>query len=425
MNIESNDWLGVVPKTWQAKSLKWESVVMRGASPRPIDDPKYFDEDGDYAWVRISDVSAAGMYLETTEQRLSDLGASLSVKLDPGSLFLSIAGSVGKPCITRIKACIHDGFVYFPGWNGEPKFLYYVFASEEPYRGLGKLGTQLNLNTDTVGSIKIGVPPLAEQCRIAAYLDAETAQMDALVAEKEQMLKLLEEKRAAQISHAVTRGLNPRSPLKPSALPWLGDIPKHWEVRRLKWHFREIDDRSETGEEELLSLRMERGLVPHNDVSQKPIKDEEIIGYKRVRTGQLVINRMRSSMGLIAVSPQDGLVSPDYAVFDMTGETDASYYLELFKTPLVGSVFRSASRGMGTGSQGFLRLYSENFLALHFPVPPLEEQRAIVAHLSAERERTAGLEAALRDSIQLLQERRRALITAAVTGQIAIPELSA
>ncbi|WP_457572810.1 restriction endonuclease subunit S [Desulfolithobacter sp.] len=119
------DWLGAVPEHWEVKSIKRLTIVQRGASPRPIDNEIYFDENGEYSWVRISDVTSAGMYLTSTTQRLSELGKSLSVPLEPGTLFLSIAGSVGKPCITKIKCCIHDGFVYFPHWRGEARFLYY------------------------------------------------------------------------------------------------------------------------------------------------------------------------------------------------------------------------------------------------------------------------------------------------------------
>ncbi len=198
------DWLAEIPTHWTVKAIKRESPVLRGASPRPIDDDRYFDDDGEYAWVRISDVTAAGMYLNTTEQRVSVLGSSLSVKLQPGTLFLSIAATVGKPCITRIKCCIHDGFVYFPFWKGDPKFLFYVFASGEPYRGLGKLGTQLNLNTDTVGSIKVAIPPRHEQSAIATFLDAETAKLDALVTKVETAVERLQEYRTALVTGAVT-----------------------------------------------------------------------------------------------------------------------------------------------------------------------------------------------------------------------------
>jgi type I restriction enzyme S subunit len=204
------DWLGDIPKHWEARAIKWESPVKRGASPRPIDDEKFFDDEGEYAWVRIADVTTAGSYLETTEQRMSPLGSSLSVKLKPGALFLSIAGTVGKPCITKIKCCIHDGFVYFPHWKGDTKFLFYIFASGEPYKGLGKMGTQLNLNTDTVGSIKIGFPPLPEQAAIAAYLDKETAKLDALVGKVEETVERLQEYRTALITAAVTGKIDVR-----------------------------------------------------------------------------------------------------------------------------------------------------------------------------------------------------------------------
>lgn len=204
------DWLGPVPARWSIKAIKWETPVQRGASPRPIDDPSYFDDEGEYAWVRISDVTAAGMYLNDTEQRLSDLGSSLSVKMQPGSLFLSIAGTVGKPCIANIKCCIHDGFVYFPRWKGDSRFLFYVFASGEPYKGLGKMGTQLNLNTDTVGSIVIGIPDAVEQKLIADYLDRTTAELDSITAAVEAAMDRLAEYRQALITSAVTGKIDVR-----------------------------------------------------------------------------------------------------------------------------------------------------------------------------------------------------------------------
>lgn len=105
------DWLGDIPTRWAVRKVKRLCLVRRGASPRPIDDPIYFDDDGEYAWVRITDVTASERYLERTTQRLSLLGKSKSVALEPGDLFVSIAASVGKPVITKIKCCIHDGFV--------------------------------------------------------------------------------------------------------------------------------------------------------------------------------------------------------------------------------------------------------------------------------------------------------------------------
>ena len=154
------EWLGEIPATWKREKIKHVSIVKRGASPRPIDDPIYFDENGEYSWVRISDVTASNRYLIETEQTLSNLGASLSVKLGPGNIFVSIAATIGKPIITKIKCCIHDGFVYFPMLKESVDFFHYLFSSSGIYKGLGKWGTQLNLNTETFGNITAPIPEI-------------------------------------------------------------------------------------------------------------------------------------------------------------------------------------------------------------------------------------------------------------------------
>ncbi|QKI82796.1 restriction endonuclease subunit S [Kroppenstedtia eburnea] len=208
------EWLGEVPEHWKVLKIKWLSKVKRGASPRPIEDPIYFDNNGEYAWVRIADVTSSNMYLKKTSQTLSELGASLSVKLPPGKLFLSIAGSVGKPCISGIKCCIHDGFVYFPDLQENEKFFYYVFASGAPYGGLGKLGTQLNLNTDIVGDIYTGVPEIKEQLEIVKYLDNQTSKIDTLISKLQIQITKIKEYRQALISSAVTGKIDVRDEVR-------------------------------------------------------------------------------------------------------------------------------------------------------------------------------------------------------------------
>lgn len=204
------EWLGEVPEHWDVTYIKHLSVVKRGASPRPIDDPRYFDESGDYAWVRIADVSRAGMYLTATTQRLSNLGSSLSVKLEADELFVSIAGTVGKPCITVSRACIHDGFVYFPELKINNKYLYYIFEAGEAYLGLGKMGTQLNLNTETVGGIKIGLPPSSEIENIVFFIEKSNEKYDFLINKADEFIKLMQERRTALISAAVTGKIDVR-----------------------------------------------------------------------------------------------------------------------------------------------------------------------------------------------------------------------
>ncbi|WP_198389323.1 restriction endonuclease subunit S [Roseovarius faecimaris] len=216
------EWLGLVPDHWQVSSIKWLSPVLRGASPRPIQDPKYFDDDGEYAWVRIADVSASNGFLAETPQRLSELGSSLSVKLEPGALFVSIAGSVGKPCITSIRACIHDGFVYFPRLQIPEMWLFRVFEAGICYGGLGKFGTQLNLNTETIGAIKVGMPPSNELREILDFLETALLSVDALISEAEKAIALLQERRSALISAAVTGKIDVR-----------GEVPETTEAAYL------------------------------------------------------------------------------------------------------------------------------------------------------------------------------------------------
>jgi len=205
------DWIGEIPSGWILVSIKRLCSIKRGSSPRPIDNPDYFDVNGEFSWVRIADVSSSERYLENTKQQLSELGSSLSTKRYPGDLFLSIAGTVGKPIITKIKCCIHDGFVWFDGLSINQEFLYYVFSVGQCFKGLGKMGTQLNLNTDTVGLVKIPLMDIQEQQEIVDYLDKETSKIDKLVDIESKRIILLKEYRQTLISEVVTGKVDVRN----------------------------------------------------------------------------------------------------------------------------------------------------------------------------------------------------------------------
>ena len=204
------EWLGEVPEHWEVRRIKSLTAVKRGASPRPIDDSKYFSNNGEYAWVRIADVTASNHFLETTTQKLSKLGQSLSVQLQPGALFMSIAGSVGKPMITKIKCCIHDGFVYFPSLVSEQAFMYQILSTSSPFVGLGKFATQLNLNTDTVGGIHVPYPPISERRQITAFLEDSSAKFDKAISQAHHQIDLMNEYRTRLIADVVTGQLDVR-----------------------------------------------------------------------------------------------------------------------------------------------------------------------------------------------------------------------
>jgi type I restriction enzyme, S subunit len=412
------EWLGEVPKHWNVISIKGLSPVKRGASPRPIDDPRYFDDDGEFAWVRIADVSACDGLLSSTTQRLSQVGSSLSVKIAPGDLFVSIAGTVGKPCISEMKACIHDGFVYFPALKINPKFLYRIFEAETCYGGLGKWGTQLNLNTDTIGSIRIALPPTDELSGVLEFLDRETAKIDELVAEQQQLMALLKEKRQAVISHAVTKGLNPQAPMKTSGVEWLGDVPEHWEVGRMANAFREVN---EVGYKDLpiLSVSIHHGVsdkeMDDDELDRKVTRSEDRTKYKRVVPNDLVYNMMRAWQGGFGTVAVEGMVSPAYVVARPEIDVCTAYVEHLLRTPKAIEQMRRYSKGV---TDFRLRLYWDEFKNLAVVTPPRTEATAICQKINSMDAGFKTLTNTCEESIRLLQERRTALISAAVTGRI-------
>jgi type I restriction enzyme, S subunit len=341
-----------------------------------------------------------------------------------GDILFSVRAPVGELNVANTETGIGRGLcAIHPSTSLDTRFAWWaLYEARHQLNYVSTGSTYEAVSAEDVANLLIVQMPTHKQSTIADYLDREMVRLDALVTTKERLLELLAEKRRGLITYAVTRGLHSDAPLQNSGIDWLGAIPVHWELKRAKWLFQERDERSTTGEEVLLSLRMERGLIPHNEVSEKLTRSEELIGYKKVATNEIVVNRMRAASGLIAVSPQDGLVSPDYAVFKCASEVDQHYFTYLFKTELLQAIFRSESTGLGTGASGFLRLYSDSFLSLWFPYPPFHEQRAIVDHIVTATAKLDALRSATERTIALLKERRAALITLAVTGQLNLQE---
>ncbi len=178
---------------WEVKKLGQLARIQRGASPRPIDSPVWFDENSSVGWVRISDVTKSGMHLFETTQRLSTLGIQNSRPVERGNLIMSICATVGRPIITGIDTCIHDGFVVFDDLQAARQFIYYVLKSiEGNWSRHGQTGSQMNLNTELIKRTEILLPPTTdEQTAIATVLsdmDAEIAALEAR-SDKTRLLK--------------------------------------------------------------------------------------------------------------------------------------------------------------------------------------------------------------------------------------------
>ena len=166
---------------WEVKKLGDIARIQRGASPRPIESPVWFDENSSIGWVRISDVTRSGMLLRETTQRLSMLGVQHSRPVARGGLIMSICATVGRPVITEIDVCIHDGFVVFDDLHAEKLFVYYVLKWIEPnWSKHGQTGSQMNLNTGLITGTRIPLPPIPEQTAIAEVLSEMDAELSAL-----------------------------------------------------------------------------------------------------------------------------------------------------------------------------------------------------------------------------------------------------
>jgi type I restriction enzyme S subunit len=315
--------------------------------------PETTDPDFELAYIDIGNVDSRGTVHDIVKYRFKDAPSRARRIVRAGDVIISTVRTYLQ-AIAPIEdpppnLIVSTGFaVVHPSSSLDPSFCKYAlrdsrFLWEVESRSAGV--SYPAINASDLGDIRITTPPSDSQSTIGNYLDRETIRIDNLIAEKERMLALLEEKRATLIGSVVTRGLDPTTPMKPSGQEWLGDVPLQWGMPRAKSLFREVDVRSETGEEILLSLRMGKGLVPHRDVSIKALESSDVVGFKKVEPGQMVINRMRAASGLIAVATEPGLVSPDYAVFEVIDdELSIQYFLELFKTELLQAVFRSASK---------------------------------------------------------------------------------
>ena len=319
--------------------------------------------------------------------------------------------------------CSTELLVLNPQPGIHPRFLLYSMLSPDFVGQIdaSTFGAKMpRANWEFIGSMKLPTPAYETQRLIADYLDRETARIDALVAEKEKMLALLEEKRAALISRAVTRGLDPTAPLKPSGLDWLGDIPAHWAVERAKNLFSVRDQRSESGREELLTVSHITGVTPRSEKDVYMFQADDKTGYKLCYPGDLVVNTLWGWMGAMGTSPLPGIVSPDYHVYTSKGSLLPEYVELLCRSkPFVAEVNRW-SKGVWSSR---LRLYPENLFEMRLPVPPTEEQRQIISEVGTSHKKAKELTDVLQQSMTLAKERRAALITAAVTGHIPVEEM--
>jgi type I restriction enzyme S subunit len=315
------------------------------------------------------------------------------------------------------KACFASATTFFidaTTTQQNLRWLFYVLQTLHLDKGSDEAAVP-GLNRDDVYQKKILVPSLSEQQAIADYLDHETARIDTLIAAMEELLALLAEKRQALISHAVTHGLNPDVPMQDTGVEWLGAVPAHWECEIAHWLFGEVDERSSSTDEELLTVSHHTGVTPRSEKNVSMFMAESTEGYKMCQPGDLIINTLWAWMGALGVAFQHGVVSPNYHVYRPQGKLDAHYLDYLVRVPAFATEITRYSKGVWSSR---LRLYPEEFFQIPLPVPPLAEQKEIAYYLAHETKKLDALNQRVQETIALLRERRTALITAAVTGHL-------
>ena len=196
-------------------------------------------------------------------------------------------------------------------------------------------------------------------------------------------------------------------------------------MRRLKTALRPVDRRSVAGNETLLSLRRDHGVVVYAEHFSHPPQSSSLVGFKLVEAGQLVVNRLQANNGLVFHSALDGVVSPDYSVFEKKYPIHMRFLSDLLRTSMFRAHFWRRSTGLGTGSAGFLRLYDDQFLATHIAVPPPTEQTDIVEFVDRSLGDRATAIACTRREIERLGEYRTRLLADTVTGKLDIREAAA
>ena len=462
------EWLGDVPGHWEVAPLKHNFKIVGGSTPKS-DQATYWD--GEFTWVTPSDLSKlSSMNINDSQRKITSEGlASCGTSLVPsGSIVLSTRAPIGSLAIAQTELCTNQGCKSLVPLAGtQPQFYGYLLSistGELNIRGKGT--TFLELSGDELGAFKVGVPPNSEQQNIAAFLDRETGKIDALIAEQRRLVELLAEKRQAVISHAVTKGLgtrhsraggkpaiqnSPRSGqsdcpamqessnhldsrlrgndgvvMKDSGIEWLGEVPEHWGVMSLKRDLAFLTSGSRGwadhyADEGALFIRI--GNLPRegiqldlSDIQRVNVPDGSEGERTKVKSGDVLFS-ITAYLGSVAVVPEDietAYVSQHVALARLSGQLLLPRWVAYLTLSLVGKTYLETQGYGGTKIQ----LSLDDIKNIPTLAPPLEEQRAIVSFLETETAKLDTLTLEANRAIALLQERRSALISAAVTGKI-------
>jgi len=428
------DWLGPVPAHWEVKPL-W--TFFRRVKRVGFEGEQLLSVYRDHGVVPKA----------SRDDNFNKPSDDLSVYqlVVPGDLAINkMKAWQGSVAISEHRGIVSPAYFVYEALHSEcSKFLHYLMRSPRYIAGYLSLSkgirvNQWDLEPQLHSRVPLALPPLPEQRQIAGFLDRETGKIDALVAEQERLLELLKEKRQAVISHAVTRGLpstgsgqdNPNAPLKPSGLDWLGDVPAHWTVASVRRLVRRIEQGwspecfgrpAEPDEWGVVKTGcVNRGTYVEDENKALPETLDPLPEYE-IHVGDVLMSRASGSPELVGSTALIKATRPKLMLSDKIfriyteDHVEPAYFVWLFNS----AELRSQIEQSISGADGLANNLPQSALkGFYCTLPPLAEQRAIVAHLDAATAQFDALTAAVERALALLQERRTALISAAVTGQI-------
>ena len=429
-------WLGEVPEHWELVPLKRIGHIRYG-----IGEPPAYVEDG-VRLIRATNVHAGKLLDEgMVYVNPSDIPSQRILWLEEGDIIVVRSGAyAGDSSIVppEYGACIAGFDMVLRIHGADPKYIQHSLLSAylRDYQiELKRMrAAQPHLNAEELGECILAMPPFDEQFAITDFLDRETAKIDALIAEQQRLIELLQEKRQAVISHAVTKGLNPDAPMKDSGVEWLGEVPEHWEIMGLTKAIGPVVDyrgrtptKCDSGTLLVTAKNIRHGEIDYS-LSEEyvdPLEAEELLQRGRPELGDVLFT-MEAPLGQVALVDREDIALAQRVVkFQGIRDRMTNSYLMWW---LVGSHCQYQLNSLSTGSTA-LGIKASKLSAVICAVPPISEQQAIDARIRDFTAQFSSVHAVALDQIELLQERRSALISAAVTGQIdvrgLVPEASA
>lgn len=414
-------WIGEIPKGWEVKPLKFASELNPEALPENTD-PDYI-----LKYIDIGNVSLGTLVSEPTEMKFCNSPSRARKIVKNGDIIISTVRTYLK-AILLIRnpdpnLIVSTGFaVIRSSLFNNPKYLYYAVRSTNFIEAVMAHSEGIGypaINTLVLGKLPILIPSSIEQQAIVNFLDCETSKIDTLIEKKQRLIELLEEKRSALINNVVTKGLDADMKMKDSGVEWIRMIPENWEMTKNGLLFNQRDER-DFPDLPILQVSISKG-VTLREFSKNRVEQmaEDPATYKRTKKGDIVFNKMRMWQGAIGVTPQDGLVSPDYTVAKPIETVNPRYFELQFRTDFYKTEVNRYSYGIVSDRN---RLYWDGFKQIKSIYPPFEEQNIIVNFLDRETEKIDTFINKISAQIEKLKEYRTALISAAVTGKIDVRE---